>query len=105
MMTRKAFKMTVYADRIDEYKKRHDPIWPELAETLKRHGVSNYAIFLDATTNTLFGYAEIASEEQWTAIAETEICQRWWTSMKELMETNPDDSPVSVDLEQVFHLD
>ncbi|MGB3802347.1 MAG: L-rhamnose mutarotase [Lewinella sp.] len=103
-MIRKAFKMKVYADRTDEYVDRHNPIWPELAETLGAHGVSNYSIFLDDETNTLFGYAEVKSEEQWDAIAQTKVCREWWAYMRELMETNADDSPVSTDLREVFHL-
>ena len=103
-MIRKAFKMKVYADRIQEYVECHNPIWPELADTLRQHGVSNYSIFLDGETNTLFGYAEIESEEQWAAIAQTDVCRKWWAYMQDLMETNRDNSPVSTDLREVFHL-
>lgn len=103
-MIRKAFKMTVYQDKIDEYVKRHNPIWAELEDLLRDHGVHNYSIFLDAATFSLFGYAEIESEERWNAIAETPICQKWWTYMKDLMETNADDSPQSVELQSVFHM-
>ena len=103
-MIRKAFKMKVYADRIQEYVERHNPIWPELADTLRQHGVGNYSIFLDGETNTLFGYAEIESEKQWAAIAQTDVCRKWWAYMQDLMETNPDSSPVSTDLREVFHL-
>jgi L-rhamnose mutarotase len=103
-MIRKAFKMKVYPDKIEEYTKRHNPIWPELQEVLKEHGVHNYSIFLDSETNSLFGYAEIESEEQWNAIADTEICKKWWAHMVDLMETNDDDSPVSIDLEGVFYM-
>ena len=71
---------------------------------LKAHGAHNYSIFLDEETATLFGYVEIESQERWDAVADTEVCRRWWTHMKELMETNPDDSPVSVELREVFHL-
>ena len=103
-MIRKAFKMKVYPDKIEEYTKRHNPIWPELQEVLKEHGVHNYSIFLDSETNSLFGYAEIESEEQWNAIADTEICKKWGAHMVDLMETNDDDSPVSIDLEGVFYM-
>ncbi len=103
-MIRKAFKMKVYSDRVEEYTKRHNPIWPELQEVLKDHGVHNYSIFLDIETHFLFGYAEIESEEKWEAIAHTEICKKWWAHMDSLMETNTDNSPVSVALEGVFYL-
>lgn len=103
-MIRKAFILSVHPGEELEYEKRHNPIWPELAETLKSHGVSNYSIFLDARTNQLFGYAEIENEERWQAIAQTEICRKWWDSMQSLMPSNPDNSPVSVELREVFHL-
>ena len=102
---RKAFKMQVHPDKHGEYEERHQPIWQELEETLRRHGVRNYSIFLDRETHTLFAYAEIDSEERWNAIAQTEVCQRWWASMRELMPSNPDNSPDSEPLREVFHLE
>lgn len=87
-----------------EYEKRHNPIWPELAAVLKKHGAGNYSIFLDAETRQLFGYVEIASEKEWNAVADTAICKKWWASMKDLMPSNPDNSPKSVELKEVFHL-
>jgi len=104
-MIRKAFLMTLKSGNQDEYERRHKPIWAELQEVLKSHGVSNYSIFLNRTTEQLFAYAEIESEELWNQIAETEVCQRWWAYMKDLMLTNPDDSPVAVTLDEVFHID
>ncbi|RKN78678.1 L-rhamnose mutarotase [Ulvibacterium marinum] len=104
MVIRKAFKMKVYPDKIEEYAKRHNPIWPELEEKLKEHGVENYSIFLDAETNSLFGYAEVESEEKWNALAETAVCKKWWAHMTDLMETNNDNSPVSKDLESLFYM-
>jgi len=104
-MIRKAFLMSVNPDSHDEYKRRHRPIWEELKAVLKNHGVSNYSIFLDDNTSQLFGYAEIESEELWAAIANTDECKRWWAYMKDVMPTNPDSSPVSRDLREVFHLD
>jgi L-rhamnose mutarotase len=101
---RRAFKMQVHTDKYSEYEQRHHPIWPELEAVLREHGVSNYSIFLDEETHTLFAYAEIESEDRWKAIAETEVCQRWWASMTGLMPSNPDNSPVSTPLREVFHL-
>lgn len=96
--------MKVYPDKIAEYIKRHNPIWPELEKILKEHGIHNYSIFLDEETNFLFGYAEVESEEKWNAIAKTDICKKWWAYMKDMMETNTDNSPVSVNLENVFYM-
>ncbi len=104
-MIRKAFLMHVFPEQHAEYEKRHRPIWDELAETLKAHGVSKYSIFLDASRNLLFGYAEIEDEARWNAIAQTSVCKRWWAHMKEVMPANADHSPVSEPLREVFHLD
>lgn len=104
-MIRKAFVMSVRPGAETEYERRHRPIWPELEDVLKRHGASNYSIFLHPGTHQLFGYVEIEDEERWNAIASTEVCQRWWKHMADLMPSNPDHSPVSEALREVFHLD
>jgi L-rhamnose mutarotase len=104
-MIRKAFVMSVNAGAEEEYERRHRPIWNELAEVLKANGVHNYSIFLHPETRQLFGYAEIESEERWEAIAKTEVCQRWWKHMADVMPANADSSPVSAPLREVFHLD
>jgi len=103
-MIRKAFVMQLHAGKIEEYRRRHNPIWPELQATLFEHGVVNYSIYLHPRTLQLFAYAEIESEERWAAIAETAVCQKWWASMSDLMETRKDMSPASVGLEEVFHI-
>lgn len=104
-MIRKAFKMSVNVDAHDEYERRHTPIWKELADVLRSHGVSNYSIFLDPSTSQLFGYAEIESEDLWNKIANTEVCRRWWAYMSDIMPSNEDNSPVSAELREVFHID
>ncbi|MGM3173007.1 L-rhamnose mutarotase [Dickeya lacustris] len=104
-MLRKAFVMQVFPDCHEEYQRRHNPIWPELETVLKAHGAHHYSIFLDPTRHLLFGYVEIESEERWNAIAQTEVCQRWWHHMKDLMPANADNSPVSTELKQVFWLE
>ena len=97
--------MSVNAGAEGEYEKRHSPIWPELEQVLKDHGVSNYSIFLHPETRQLFGYVEIESEDRWAAIASTPICQKWWKHMGDIMPSNPDNSPVNLGLREVFHLD
>ncbi len=104
-MIRKAFVMSVHPGREDEYKRRHSPIWPELENLLRSHGVHNYSIFFEAESGRLFAYAEIEDEARWAAIAQTECCRRWWRSMSELMPSNEDGSPISRSLLEVFHLD
>lgn len=104
-MIRKGMIMKVYPDKHEEYEKRHNEIWPEMVKELHNHGAHNYSIFLDKKTNTLFGYLEIESEELWSKMATTEINQKWWAYMEPVMETNPDNSPVSFDLHEVFHMD
>ena len=103
-MIRKAFVMSVNAGQEAEYEKRHRPIWPELERTLKAHGAHNYSIFLHPQTRQLFGFVEIEDEARWNAIAQTPICRKWWAHMKDLMPSNPDNSPKSVELREVFHI-
>jgi L-rhamnose mutarotase len=103
-MIRKAFVMQVNPDAHAEYQRRHSPIWPELEAELKAHGAHHYSIFLDEKRNLLFGFVEVESEARWNAIAETDVCQRWWKYMGDVMPSNPDYSPVSDDLKEVFYL-
>lgn len=103
-MIRKAFRMSVSPGHEAEYIRRHTPIWPELEDVLRNHGVRNYSIFFDPETNDLFAYAEIESEERWAAIAGTDVCRRWWLSMRDHMPSNPDDSPETRPLREVFRL-
>jgi L-rhamnose mutarotase len=104
LVIRIAFRMTVHPGQALEYERRHNPIWDELRDTLLDHGVRSYSIFLDPGTNDLFAYAEIDSEERWAAIASTEVCRRWWRTMRDLMPSRSDGSPVSRSLREVFHL-
>ena len=103
-MIRKAFVMSVNPGAEEEYERRHRPIWKELEEVLRSHGVLSYSIFLQPDTRQLFAYAEIEDDAQWEAIARTDVCQRWWRFMRELMPSNPDHSPQSTPLREVFHL-
>ena len=103
-MIRKAFRMSVHHGQEDEYARRHNPIWQELADMLVAHGVRNYSIFLDRQTGDLFAYVEIESEERWDAIAATEVCRRWWRHMSDVMPSKADGEPLSRPLAEVFHL-
>jgi L-rhamnose mutarotase len=97
--------MSVNAGAEGAYERRHRPIWEDLAQVLLDHGVQTYSIFLDPETNDLFAYVEVESDQRWQRIAETDACRRWWTHMRDLMPTRSDDSPVSRDLREVFHLE
>ena len=101
----KGFKMKLFPGMEKEYKRRHEELWPEMRNMIHEHGGKNYSIFLDKETDTLFGYIEIENEEKWALSANSDICKRWWHYMADIMETNPDESPVSTDLAQMFHLD
>lgn len=103
-MIRKAFVMSVNPGAEQEYERRHRPIWPELEQALLAHGVRNYSIFLHAETRQLFAYAEFESQAQWDAIAQTEVCQRWWAHMREIMPSHLDNSPIARELREVFHI-
>jgi len=99
------FKMKLYEGQEEEYKRRHDLLWPEMIAMIHEHGGKNYSIFLDRETNTLFGYIEIEDPEKWAKGADTAINRKWWNYMADIMETNPDNSPVQQQLDLVFHLD
>src|ERR1051325_9946135 len=101
-MIRKAFVMSVNAEAEAEYERRHNPIWPELEAVLRAHGVRAYSIFLHPETRQLFAYVDFESEERWQAIARTEVCQRWWRHMRGIMPSNADNSPVTIELKEVF---
>lgn len=105
MMMRKAFRMKLFPGMEGEYERRHKLLWPEMKEMIHRHGGKNYSIFLDKETLTLFGMIEIEDEALWNAGADTQINRKWWDYMADIMECNPDNSPVTVDLTEVFHLD
>ena len=101
----KGFKMKLYEGQEEEYERRHNLLWPEMKDMIHEHGGKNYTIFLDKETLTLFGSIQIADEELWAKGADTAINRKWWDYMADIMETNPDNSPVSIDLKNVFHLD
>lgn len=101
----KAFKMKLYEGMAEEYEKRHNALWDEMKDMIHEYGGKNYSIFLDKDTNILFGYIELEDEDKWNKSADAEICRKWWHYMADIMETNPDESPISTDLKQVFHLD
>ena len=104
-MTRHAFKMKLKPGVLAEYKKRHDEIWPELAKELSDAGVSDYSIFLDEETLTLFAVQKLAENNTAAALPQTAVVKKWWAFMAPLMDVNPDHSPVCTDLPEIFHLD
>jgi L-rhamnose mutarotase len=104
-MERVAFKMKLKPGFEAEYKKRHDEIWPELAKVLGAAGVSDYSIFLDPETLTLFGVQKRRTGSTADALPRDPVVRRWWDYMKDIMETNSDASPIAKDLVEVFHLD
>ena len=87
-----------------EYKKRHDEIWPELGALLHQVGIQNYSIFLDESTRTLFGYLEAPDLSTLDSLPTQEVMKKWWAYMADIMESNPDNSPKSVEIPSVFYL-
>ena len=104
-MKRLAFKMHLNEGQKEEYKKRHNEIWPELKSLLKEAGVSEYSIFLDEETNTLFAFQKISSDSSSQDLGKTETVKKWWKFMADIMETNPDNSPLTKDIEEVFYME
>lgn len=103
-MRRYAFKMKLHPGFKEEYKKRHNNIWPELKELLSSTGIKDYSIFFDEETNTLFAVQKISGDSDSQELGELEIIRKWWAYMADIMETNPDNSPVSKPLEEVFYM-
>jgi L-rhamnose mutarotase len=104
-MKRLAFTMQLKSGCGQEYRRRHDQIWPELRGLLKEAGISDYSIFLDPATGTLFAFQRQSGESSSQELGSNPIVQRWWAYMADLMETHPDHSPVSKPLLEVFHID
>ncbi|MBL6427762.1 MAG: L-rhamnose mutarotase [Maritimibacter sp.] len=104
MMHKHAFKMKLHPGMAAEYKRRHDEIWPELVDLLHDAGVSDYSIHLDEETNILFGVLWRRDDHGMDDLPGTEIMQRWWAHMADVMETRPDNEPVTRDLAPMFHM-
>lgn len=103
-LVRIAFKMQLHKGFEEEYKKRHDEIWPELQQLLKQTGIIEYSIFLEESTGALFGVLKIKDASMLDQMPSHPVMQRWWVYMKDIMESNPDNSPVSVPLKEVFYM-
>jgi L-rhamnose mutarotase len=103
-MKREAFKMYLKPGFEEEYQRRHNAIWPELKELLEKSGVSDYTIFWDKDTNILFAVQKNDGSGS-QDLGDNPIVQKWWAYMADLMETNPDNSPVSIPIKEVFHMD
>ncbi|MGB7394995.1 MAG: L-rhamnose mutarotase [Pricia sp.] len=104
-MKRLAFKMKLRPRQREAYIKRHNEIWPELEKLLKDSGISEYSIFLDEETDTLFAFQKVSGDGGSQDLADHPIVQKWWVHMADIMETHPDNSPVSIPLEEVFYMD
>ena len=103
-MKRMAFTMQLRKGFEAEYEKRHREIWPELSDVLIASGIERYSIFLESETGTLFGYMEVEEVNGLPDLPKHPVMQKWWLFMKDLMETHPDNEPVSIPLKEVFHL-
>ena len=104
-MQRLAFKMKLKPGEASVYEERHNVIWPELRKLLKEAGISEYSIFLDEQTNILFAFQKIAGDTGSQHLSTNPIVRRWWDYMADIMEVNDDNSPVSIPLQEVFHMD
>ena len=103
-MKRLAFKMKLKAGYEAEYQKRHEQLWPELRDLLKSKGIEDYSIFLDRATLDLIGVLKIANEQLLDELPAEAVMKKWWAYMSDIMEVNPDNSPVSIKLDEVFYL-
>ena len=104
-MHRQAYTMRLKPGFAAEYKRRHDEIWPELARELRAAGISDFSIFLDEDTHTLFAVRRVADTRALAELPRLPVVKRWWQFMAPLMEVHPDDAPKEWPLKEVFHLD
>jgi L-rhamnose mutarotase len=104
-MKRAAFAMQLKPGVRDEYKKRHDEIWPELVATLESAGIRDYGIYLDPRSDTLYASQKLTDHNTSGSLPETDVMRRWWDHMADLMETNADGSPVVYPLDEMFYMD
>ncbi len=102
---RQAFVMQLKKGFEEEYRKRHDAIWPELKALLSESGVYDYSIFLDRESGRLFAFQKVRGASGSQDLGTNPIVQKWWAYMADIMETHPDKSPISLPLEEVFHLE
>jgi L-rhamnose mutarotase len=100
-----AFRMILNPDHAEEYKRRHDEIWPELAALLKDAGASDYSIWLDEETNHLFGILKRPADHGMDALPQTDIVRKWWDHMADIMAVESDNTPVQISLRKMFHLE
>lgn len=99
------FKMYLNKGMAEEYKKRHDEIFPELVTLLKTSGISDYSIFLDEETHILFGVLWRTKNHKMSDLPKTDIMKKWWAYMADIMATNQQNEPIAEDLKLVFHMD
>lgn len=104
-MKREAFKMYLKPGYEEEYERRHAAIWPELKKLLSDSGIYDYSIYWDRKTNILFAFQKINGEASSQDMGANPIVQKWWNYMADIMEVNPDNSPVTIPLPEVFHMD
>lgn len=103
-MHRQAFIMKLHKGFEAEYRKRHNAIWPELQALLKESGIQEYSIFLEEATGSLIGYLQVKDPAALETLPQQPVMQRWWHYMKDIMDVNTDESPVSIPLTEVFYM-
>ncbi len=104
-MIRNAFKMKLKPGCVEEYKKRHDEIWPELSKAHTDAGIFDYSIYFDEESLTLFAFQKLTDDNTAANLKDLEIVQKWWDHMEDLMETHPNNMPIFKPLLEVFHMD
>ena len=82
------------------YKQKHDEIWPEMLALMQQQGVRNYSIYRYGLL--LFAYLERDTPAPENAPHDP-VVLRWWKMMEPYMEYNPDGTPWSAPIEEMFH--
>jgi L-rhamnose mutarotase len=106
-MKRIGFLLKVKQDKIEEYKKYHEAVWPEMLDALRRTGWHNYSLFM-RNDGLLFGYFETPDsfEAALEGMSTEEINTKWQDFMAPYFEgVGLHADQMMVELEEVFHLD
>lgn len=99
------FRMQLKDGQAEEYERRHDQLWPELAALLKEAGISDYSIYLHKETCSLFAVLKRSKNHGMDTLPLEPVMQKWWAYMSDIMLTHDSNEPVVEPLNRVFYLE
>jgi L-rhamnose mutarotase len=100
-----AFRMTLVAGASEEYRRRHDAIWPELRSALQAAGVIDYHIFHEPGSTSLFAIMRRRADHKLEELSRSKLMHEWWTMMSDVVVSDERGVPLQTSLQEVFRLD